>query len=161
MTTQRDVRSLGEDIQKMILGGYTSFIEGISLQDEDLAWELAEKYADQLRVMVRTTFADLAADASEGLRKPKRRRRKKSTRSTAPVIDEATQVSSGIMPMGAEELPDNPESLLQQINDPEQVDFAIESAMRGQNVTNRANESAGGATRSRFDTNNPTMKRID
>ena len=118
MTTQRDVRSLGEDIQKMILGGYTSFIEGISLQDEDLAWELAEKYADQLRVMVRTTFADLAADASEGLRKPKRRRRKKSTRSNAPVIDEATQVSSVIMPMGAEELPDNPESLLQQINDP-------------------------------------------
>ena len=78
MTTERDVRSLGEDIQKMILGGYTSFIEGIALQDEDLAWELADKYADQLRSMVRTTFADLEGDASEGLKKPPKRKRKGS-----------------------------------------------------------------------------------
>ena len=51
MTTDRDVKSLGEDIQSMVVS-YTSFIEGIALQDNDLAWDLANKYADRLRDMI-------------------------------------------------------------------------------------------------------------
>ena len=160
MTTERDVRSLGEDIQKMILGGYTSFIEGIALQDEDLAWELADKYADQLRSMVRTTFADLAGDASEGLKKPPKRKRKKRV-SKVNQINEETHISSGRTPMGAEELPENTESLVAQITDSEQVDATLENVMRSQAVTTRSEGQQGGATRSGFDTNNPTMKRID
>ena len=158
MTTERDVRSLGEDIQKMILGGYTSFIEGIALQDEELAWELADKYADKLRSMVRVTFADLAGDASEGLKKPPKRKRKK--RAPKSQINEETQVSSGRIPMGAEELPENTDSLVAQITSDDQVDATLENVMRSQAVTTRSEEQHGGATRSGFDTNNPTMRRI-
>ena len=61
------------------------------------------------------------------------------------------------MPMGAEELPENPDSLLAQINDPEQVDLALSQSMREQRVTDR---SEGREPDSRFNRNNPTMKRI-
>ena len=161
MNEERDVRSLAEDIQNMVVS-YTSFMEGIALQDADLAWELADKYADRLRDMIREAFADLSADASEGLRKPakkqKRRRKKKVAEVTSP--ESVAGTSTGVAtPMGAEELPENPGSLLAQIQDPEQVDSALEQAMRNQNLTNRSEGS--GAPASRFNRNNPTMKRIE
>ena len=58
MTTERDVASLAEDIQTMV-GSYTSFMEGIALQDAELAWDLAEKYADRLRDMTRELLQTL------------------------------------------------------------------------------------------------------
>ena len=162
MNEERDVRSLAEDIQNMVVS-YTSFMEGIALQDADLAWELADKYAYRLRDMIREAFADLSADASEGLRKPakkqKRRRKKKVAEVTSP--ESVAGTSTGVAtPMGAEELPENPGSMLSQLQDPEQVDSALEQAMRNQNLTNRS-EGSGGAPASRFNRNNPTMKRIE
>ena len=158
MNDERDVQSLGEDIQSMVVS-YTSFIEGIALQDNDLAWDLANKYADRLRDMIREVFADLTEDASKGLRNPtkKRRRRKKAEKAVASSVAETT--TSTNMPMGAEELPANPDSLLSQINDPEQVDLALEQSMRKQSITTRAEDNR--EPPSRFNRNNPTMKRID
>ena len=153
MTTERDVASLAEDIQTMV-GSYTSFMEGIALQDSELAWELAEKYADRLRDMTREAFADLAAEASEGLRKPAKKKRKKRA---SRVSEVASSDTSNIMPMGAEELPENPGSLLSQIQDPDQVDLALDRSMREQTLTER---SEGREPPSNFNRNNPTMKRI-
>jgi len=155
MTTDRDVRSLGDDISKMILGGYTSFIEGIALQDEDLAWELADKYATALRESVRATFAQLAKDASEGLMKPPKKRRARRKPKAEPVIDESLPDSS----IGAEELPVNTDSLLSQINEPGDEAFLLDNALQGEVVTNRSEENRSG-TRSRYDQDNPTMRRI-
>ena len=158
MTTERDVRSLGDDISKMILGGYTSFIEGIALQDEDLAWELADKYATTLRESVRATFAQLAKDASEGLMKPpKKRRTRRKPRAVETVIAEEVAPESSII--GAEELPENPDSLLGQVSEPGDEAFLVENALSGTNVTNRSEDTRAG-TRSRYDTDNPTMRRI-
>jgi len=155
MTTERDVASLAEDIQTMV-GSYTSFMEGIALQDAELAWDLAEKYADRLRDMTREAFADLASEASEGLRKPAKKKRKRRAR-VAKVVEDASPESSSVVPMGAEELPENPDSLLAQINDPEQVDLALSQSMREQRITDRAE---GREPDSRFNRNNPTMKRL-
>ena len=155
MTTDRDVASLAEDIQTMV-GSYTSFMEGVALQDAELAWELAEKYADRLRDMTREAFADLAAEASEGLRKPAKKKRKRRARVTK-VVEDAALEPSNAMPMGAEELPENPDSLLAQINDPDQVDLALSQSMREQRITDPAD---GREPDSRFNRNNPTMKRI-
>ena len=160
MTTERDVRSLGDDISKMILGGYTSFIEGIALQDEDLAWELADKYANALRDSVRATFAQLAKDASEGLMKPPKKKRTRRKAKAEPVV--ATPVQNEIPAdsiIGAEELPDNAGSLLSQLTNPEDADFALENALKGEVVTNRSDGNREG-TRSRYDQDNPTMRRI-
>ena len=68
--------------------------------------------------------------------------------------------SSGVMPMGAEELPANPGSLLAQLTDPdssEQVDVALDNSMREQVITERSEDRD---PPSRFNRNNPTMKRI-
>jgi len=156
MTAERDVASLAEDIQTMV-GSYTSFMEGIALQDADLAWDLAEKYADRLRDMTREAFADLAAEASEGLRKPAKKKRRKRAAKVARVIEDAELEPSSVMPMGAEELPENPDSLLAQINDPSQVNSALGQSMRKQRTTDR---SEGREPDSRYNQNNPTMKRI-
>lgn len=112
---ERDVRSLGEDIQRMIIGGYTSFIEGIHLQDEDLAWELADKYADKLRDNVRIVFAELAGEASKALMKPpaKRRRRRKVVKAVEAPPQKLADDSRSI---GVEELPENPDSLVAQVS---------------------------------------------
>ena len=59
--------------------------------------------------------------------------------------------------MGAEELPENPGSLLSQIQDPDQVDLALDRSMREQTITER---SEGREPPSTFNRNNPTMKRI-
>ena len=155
-TDNRDVASLAEDIQTMV-GSYTAFMEGIALQDADLAWELAEKYADRLRDMTREAFADLAAEASEGLRKPAKKKRRKRAAKVVRAVEDASPESSSVMPMGAEELPENPDSLLAQINDPEQVDLALSKSMREQRITDR---SDGREPDSRYNRNNPTMKRI-
>ena len=155
MTTERDVASLAEDIQTMV-GSYTSFMEGIALQDAELAWDLAEKYADRLRDMTREAFADLASEASEGLRKPAKKKRKRRAKAEKAVNNAAAEISN-VLPMGAEELPENPDSLLAQINDPEQVDLALSQSMREQRITDRAE---GREPDSRFNRNNPTMKRL-
>jgi len=151
----RDVRSLGEDIQRMIIGGYTSFIEGIHLQDEDLAWDLADKYADKLRDNVRIVFAELAGEASKALMKPpakkKRRRARKSRASTQPTADESRSI-------GVEELPENPDSLVSQVSGEDDVALRLEKSMRSNVVTRRSDEPSDS---SRWNQNNPTLKRID
>jgi len=156
---ERDVRSLGEDIQRMIIGGYTSFIEGIHLQDEDLAWDLADKYADKLRDNVRIVFAELAGEASKALMKPpaKRRRKRKPAKASveAPV---SRALADDTRSIGVEELPENPDSLVAQVTGEDDVAMRLEGAMRSNAVTRRA---TGAGDSSRFDNNNPTLKRLD
>jgi len=154
---ERDVRSLGEDIQRMIIGGYTSFIEGIHLQDEDLAWDLADKYADKLRDNVRIVFAELAGEASKALMKPpaKRRRKRKTSKAAVPAPQPLMDDTRSI---GVEELPENPDSLVAQVTGEDDVAMRLEGAMRSNAVTRRA---TGAGDSSRFDNNNPTLKRLD
>jgi len=153
---ERDVRSLGEDIQRMIIGGYTSFIEGIHLQDEDLAWELADKYADKLRDNVRIVFAELAGEASKALMKPppKRRRRRKK----AQVVEAPQSPIDDSRSIGVEELPENPDSLVAQVTSEDDVALRLEDAMRSNAVTRRAGDMQDS---SRWDQNNPSLRRID
>ena len=158
MTTSnedRDVRSLGEDIQRMIIGGYTSFIEGIHLQDEDLAWDLADKYADKLRDNVRIVFAELAGEASKALMKPpaKRKRRRKAKTVEAPAPQQLADDSRSI---GVEELPENPDSLVAQVTSEDDVAMRLEGAMRSNAVTRRAADPPDSSS---WDQNNPTLKR--
>ena len=89
------------------------------------------------------------------MRSPAKKRRK---RKTAKVEKQAQASPSSVEPMGAEELPENPDSLLAQIQDPEQVDLALDQSMREQTITNRAED--GREPPSRYNRNNPTMKRI-
>ena len=149
---ERDVRSLGEDIQRMIIGGYTSFIEGIHLQDEDLAWELADKYADKLRDNVRRVFAELAGEASKALMKPpaKKRRRRKKAQVSQPIVEDSRSI-------GVEELPENPDSLVSQVTSEDDVALRLEKSMRSNVVTRRSDDPKDS---SKWDQSNPTMKRI-
>jgi|ETNvirnome_2_300_1030623.scaffolds.fasta_scaffold18177_2 hypothetical protein len=150
---ERDVRSLGEDIQRMIIGGYTSFIEGIHLQDEDLAWDLADKYADKLRDNVRIVFAELAGEASKALMKPPAKRRRRTKKAKAAPTQSTVDDSRSI---GVEELPENPDSLVANVTSEDDVALRLEAAMRSNVVTRRGDSPSDS---SRWDQNNPTLKR--
>jgi len=154
---ERDVRSLGEDIQRMIIGGYTSFIEGIHLQDEDLAWDLADKYADKLRDNVRIVFAELAGEASKALMKPPAKRRRK-TRKTKEVEAPPQSRGDDSRTIGVEELPENPDSLVSNITSEDDMALRLEQSMRSNVVTRRSEDSPSS---SRWDQNNPTLKRVE
>ena len=68
MTTS-SVGSLAQDLQG-ILSSFGSMLEGVYHVDEELAGEIAEKFADRLRSDVRTIYAEMTAEISEGLKNP-------------------------------------------------------------------------------------------
>lgn len=155
MTTS-SVGTLAQDLQG-ILSSFGSMLEGVYHVDEDLAGEIAEKFANRLRDDVRTIYAEMTAEISEGLKnppKPKRRRRKTTkTAEVASTLEEDIPRN-----IGTEELPDNDHTLLNSsdIGDP---DILAANLLNSDRVTNRSTRPAS-PTSSGWDNENPTMRRI-
>jgi len=154
MTTS-SVGSLAQDLQG-ILSSFGSMLEGVYHVDEDLAGDIAEKFADRLRSDVRTIYAEMTAEISEGLKnppKPKRRKRKTNKTSEDPIMEEDIPRN-----IGTEELPDNDHTLLNSsdVGDP---DILAANLLNSDRVTNRSTRPAS-PTSSGWDQDNPTMRRI-
>lgn len=145
MTT---VSTLAEDLRG-ILSSFGSMLEGVYHVDDELAAIIAEKFADRLRNDVRTIYAEMTAEISEGLRKPPKKKRQRRK-----IIEEIDEIPSAAI--GAEELPDNEHTLLNSLDgDPDQLAAGLLSSDR---ITDRAGRPTIPSTE--FDNNNPTMRRI-
>jgi len=155
MTTS-SVGSLAQDLHG-ILSSFGSMLEGVYHVDEELAADIAEKFADRLRSDVRTIYAEMTAEISEGLKnppKPKRRRRKTTKMAEVdPILEEDIPRN-----IGTEELPSNDHTLLNSsdIGDP---DILAANLLNSDRVTNRSTRPAS-PTSSGWDNENPTMRRI-
>ena len=150
MTTQSSVGTLAGDLDS-ILRSFGSMLEGVYHIDEDLAAEIAEKFSNRLRDDARAIYAEMTAEISEGLKKPARKPRKRKIKTEMmESIDEPDRA------IGQEELPANDNTLLH-AEDPGDVALLAEKLLSTTRVTDRS----GGANTSNWDTNNPTMKRID
>ena len=145
MTT---VSTLAEDLRG-ILSSFGSMLEGVYHVDDELAAIIAEKFADRLRNDVRTIYAEMTAEISEGLRKPPKKKRQRRK-----IIEEIDEIPSAAI--GAEELPDNEHTLLNSVDgDPDQLAAGLLNSDR---ITDRAGRPTIPSTE--FDNNNPTMRRI-
>ena len=103
--------------------------------------------------MTATISEELAKEPSKRMKpKKKRGRRPKATMDAS--VDTTDISNSGV---GVEELEANPQSLLQNLSDGEDVDVMLGNALQRGGLTDRA----GGSRTSSWDTDNPTMKRID
>ena len=150
MTTQSSVGTLAGDLDS-ILRSFGSMLEGVYHIDEELASEIAEKFSNRLRDDARAIYAEMTAEISEGLKKPARKPRKRKIKTEMmESIDEPDRA------IGQEELPANDNTLLH-AEDPGDVALLAEKLLSNTRVTDRS----GGANTSNWDTNNPTMKRID
>ena len=150
MTTQSSVGTLAGDLDS-ILRSFGSMLEGVYHIDEELASEIAEKFSNRLRDDARAIYAEMTAEISEGLKKPARKPRKRKIKTEMmESIDEPDRA------IGQEELPANDNTLLH-AEDPGDVALLAEKLLSTTRVTDRS----GGANTSNWDTNNPTMKRID
>ena len=150
MVTQSSVGTLAGDLDS-ILRSFGSMLEGVYHIDEDLAAEIAEKFSNRLRDDARAIYAEMTAEISEGLKKPARKPRKRKIKTEMmESIDEPDRA------IGQEELPANDNTLLH-AEDPGDVALLAEKLLSTTRVTDRS----GGANTSNWDTNNPTMKRID
>jgi len=150
MTTQSSVGTLAGDLDS-ILRSFGSMLEGVYHIDEELASEIAEKFSNRLRDDARAIYAEMTAEISEGLKKPARKPRKRKIKTEMmESIDEPDRA------IGQEELPANDNTLLH-ADDPGDVALLAEKLLSNTRVTDRS----GGANTSNWDTNNPTMKRID
>ena len=150
MATQSSVGTLAGDLDS-ILRSFGSMLEGVYHIDEDLAAEIAEKFSNRLRDDARAIYAEMTAEISEGLKKPARKPRKRKIKTEMmESIDEPDRA------IGQEELPANDNTLLH-AEDPGDVALLAEKLLSNTRVTDRS----GGANTSNWDTNNPTMKRID
>ena len=150
MATQSSVGTLAGDLDS-ILRSFGSMLEGVYHIDEDLAAEIAEKFSNRLRDDARAIYAEMTAEISEGLKKPARKPRKRKIKTEMmESIDEPDRA------IGQEELPANDNTLLH-AEDPGDVALLAEKLLSTTRVTDRS----GGSNTSSWDTNNPTMKRID
>jgi len=150
MTTQSSVGTLAGDLDS-ILRSFGSMLEGVYHIDEELASEIAEKFSNRLRDDARAIYAEMTAEISEGLKKPARKPRKRKIKTEMmESIDEPDRA------IGQEELPANDNTLLH-AEDPGDVALLAEKLLSNTRVTDRS----GGPNTSNWDTNNPTMKRID
>ena len=158
MTTS--VGTLAQDLHG-ILSSFGSMLEGVYHVDDDLAAEIADKFADRLRNDVRAIYAEMTAEISEGLKKPpkkkKRPRRKVSDMEINPPVD--PEAMNRII--GTEELPENENTLLNIQNDGD-PELLADRMLNSDRITDRAG-NRGGPSRGpsgSWDTNNPTMRRI-
>jgi len=154
MTTS--VGTLAEDLHG-ILSSFGSMLEGVYHVDDELAAEIAEKFADRLRNDVRTIYAEMTAEISEGLKKPpkkKKRQRRKVVADDGPLMD--LEAPNRII--GAEELPENENTLLNITNDGD-PDLLASGLLNSDRITDRAGRPGPPST-SRYDNDNPTMRRI-
>ena len=152
MTTQSSVGTLASDLDS-ILRSFGSMLEGVYHIDEELASEIAEKFSTRLREDARAIYAEMTSEISEGLKKPARKVRKRRIKAEIVGLDEFEEPDRAI---GQEELPANENTLLH-AEDASDVDVLAEKLLSNTRVTDRS----GGSGTSSWDTNNPTMKRID
>ena len=75
MTTS-SIGNLAEDLRS-ILQSFGSMLEGVYHVDDELAASIADKFAERLRNDVRTIYAEMTAEISEGLKKPPKKKRNK------------------------------------------------------------------------------------
>ena len=153
MATQSSVGTLAGDLDS-ILRSFGSMLEGVYHIDEDLAAEIAEKFSNRLRDDARAIYAEMTAEISEGLKKPPKKSRKR--RIKAEIMESSDFIDEPDRAIGQEELPANDNTLLH-AEDPGDVALLAEKLLSNTRVTDRS----GGANTSNWDTNNPTMKRID
>jgi hypothetical protein len=154
MTTS--VGTLAEDLHG-ILSSFGSMLEGVYHVDDELAAEIAEKFADRLRNDVRSIYAEMTAEISEGLKKPpkkKKRQRRKVAVEDGPLMD--PEASNRII--GAEELPENENTLLNMTSDGD-PDLLASGLLNSDRVTDRAGRP-GPPNTNKYDNDNPTMRRI-
>ena len=150
MTT---VSSLAEDLHN-ILQSFGSMLEGVYHIDEDLAAEMAEKFANRLRDDTRTIYAEMTAEISEGLKKPpKKKRNRRNKAAEFSTIENSDNRNV----MGAEELPENDNTLLNLSSDGDPGQLA-EQLLGTDRVTDRAGRST--MPTNSWDNDNPTMRRI-
>lgn len=148
------IRNLGEDLQS-ILTSFASMLEGVYHVDDELAAQMAEKFAVRLRDETRSIYAEMASEIAEGLKKPPKRRRGRSKR----VDDSEPTFVENDRSIGTEELPENDQSLLAQINDEMDIAVISEQALRSDKVTNRAGRQ-NIQNDEQLNPSNPPMRRI-
>ena len=151
MTTS-SIGNLAEDLRS-ILASFGSMLEGVYHIDEDLAAEMAEKFANRLRDDTRTIYAEMTAEISEGLKKPPKKKRGRRKTVEPSMVDEIDHRNI----MGAEELPENDSTLLNLSNggDPGQL---AEQLLASDKVTDRSVRPT--MPTNSWDNDNPTMRRI-
>ena len=151
MTTS-SVGNLAEDLRS-ILASFGSMLEGVYHIDEDLAAEMAEKFANRLRDDTRTIYAEMTAEISEGLKKPPKKKRGRRKIVEPSMVDDIDRRNI----MGAEELPENDSTLLNLSNggDPGQL---AEQLLSSDKVTDRSGRPT--MPTNSWDNDNPTMRRI-
>ena len=154
MATQSSVGTLAGDLDS-ILRSFDSMLEGVYHIDEELASEMAEKFSIRLREDARAIYAEMTAEISEGLKKPPKKPRKR--RIKAETVGSLDFVDEPDRAIGQEELPAQENTLLH-ADDASDVDLLAERLLSNTRVTDRG---VGGPNKSSWDTNNPTMKRID
>ena len=152
MTTS-SIGNLAEDLRS-ILASFGSMLEGVYHIDEDLAAEMAEKFANRLRDDTRTIYAEMTAEISEGLKKPPKKKRNRRNKAAEFSIVEN---SDNRNVMGAEELPENDNTLLNLSSDGDPGQLA-EQLLGTDRVTDRAGRST--MPTNSWDNDNPTMRRI-
>jgi len=153
MTAPQSVGTLAGDLDS-ILRSFASMLEGIYHIDEELAADMAEKFSNKLRENARAIYAEMTAEISEGLKKPPKKSRKRKVK--AEIIEYDELIDSPDRAIGQEELPENENTLLH-ADDSGDVDMLAERLLSNTRLTDRA----GGSTTSSWDTNNPTMRRIN
>ena len=152
MTTS-SIGNLAEDLRS-ILASFGSMLEGVYHIDEDLAAKMAEKFANRLRDDTRTIYAEMTAEISEGLKKPPKKKRNRRNKAAEFSIVEN---SDNRNVMGAEELPENDNTLLNLSSDGDPGQLA-EQLLGTDRVTDRAGRST--MPTNSWDNDNPTMRRI-
>ena len=152
MTTS-SIGNLAEDLRS-ILASFGSMLEGVYHIDEDLAAEMAEKFANRLRDDTRTIYAEMTAEISEGLKKPpKKKRNRRNKAAEFSTIENSDNRNV----MGAEELPENDNTLLNLSSDGDPGQLA-EQLLGTDRVTDRAGRST--MPTNSWENDNPTMRRI-
>jgi len=153
MTTS-SIGNLAEDLRS-ILASFGSMLEGVYHIDEELAAEMAEKFANRLRDDTRTIYAEMTAEISEGLKKPPKKKRVRRKTVEPSIVDDLDHRNV----MGAEELPENDSTLLNLSNggDPGQL---AEQLLNSEKVTGRADRPTSTMPTNSWDNDNPTMRRI-
>jgi len=153
--TTNSIGNLAEDLRN-ILQSFGSMLEGVYHVDDELAASIADKFAERLRNDVRTIYAEMTAEISEGLKKPPKKKRNKRKTVEDSMVEDLDHRNI----MGAEELPEQDSTLLNLMNDSDPGQLA-EQLLSSDKVTDRANRPTRPTMPSNsWDNDNPTMRRI-
>ena len=141
---------LGQEF-RALAESFAHIIEGLAYLDEDEAGRLASKYSDELLLVVRGVYKELADDMSAVLAKPpkkRRARRKTVTINSGPAmsgnIPAPTPTEVGDIRaeanIGTEELPPQQETIRSQQVDPDDMGMALDGlqqSLHSKKVTKR------------------------